>query len=147
MGIRFEKVRNARYAKKGAQNLEDRGEAMGIGLVEIMILLIMLMQVPAMLWMVSKRRHRNHKAVRWEGTVDFQEGRREMLAIYGLGATELLIIFIIFMLLPVAVIGLILWLMFKWSNRERIGIIESRLERVERQIDRIYEQAALKQRE
>jgi hypothetical protein len=68
-----------------------------------------------------------------------------MLAIYGLGATELLIIIVLFF--PAAIIVFALLKVFKGRNRDRIGAIESRLERIERQLDRQSEPSSLKTRD
>jgi hypothetical protein len=70
-----------------------------------------------------------------------------MIAVYGLGATELLIILIIVLFFPAAIIVFALLKVLKSRNRDRIGAIESRLERLERQLDRTSEQIAPKQRE
>jgi hypothetical protein len=56
-----------------------------------------------------------------------------MIAMYGLGATEILILLIFFLLFPAAIIGLVLWMVFKGRNRDRIGVLESRIERLDRQ--------------
>jgi hypothetical protein len=71
-----------------------------------------------------------------------------MIAMYGIGATEILILLILFLFfLPVVIVGLVLWLVFKGRNHDRIGVIESRLDRVERQLDRQPEPSSPKTRD
>jgi hypothetical protein len=73
-----------------------------------------------------------------------------MFAVYGLGATELLIFLILFLFfLPAVAVGVVLWVVFKGRNRnpDRIDIVESRLERLERQLDRQSEPTVPKTRE
>jgi hypothetical protein len=66
----------------------------------------------------------------------------------GIGLTELLFILVIgLFFLPAVAVGLVLWVVFKGRNRDRIGEIESRLERVERQLDRESESSSSKQRD
>jgi hypothetical protein len=70
-----------------------------------------------------------------------------MIAVYGLGATELLIILIIVLFFPAAIIVFALLKVFKGRNRDRIGVIESRLESLEGQLDRQSEPSASKGRD
>jgi hypothetical protein len=58
-----------------------------------------------------------------------------MIAVYGLGATKLLIILIIALLFPAVIIGWVLWMVFNGRKRDRMAVIESRFERLDRPPD------------
>jgi hypothetical protein len=73
-----------------------------------------------------------------------------MIVVYGIGATEILILLILFLFfLPAVAVGVVLWVVFKGRNRnpDRIDVVESRLERLERQLDRQSEPSAPKTRD
>jgi hypothetical protein len=63
----------------------------------------------------------------------------------GLGAPEIIIIIVSLLILSAAVVGWVLWKVLK--RNDRVSELESRLERLERQLGRTSEPTAPKRRD